>query len=143
MDVVASKKSGECPQCGHRTRPSKEVFRKGFRCPQCGVSLYVSVAYLRILFVCSAVVGLTLVGLVVGIRNPLRLFVFGIPLGFVALMAIARIAPYFKLPIFLLRDPEDIASITTLDLVNANGRETIGSKELKSFSDRVIDVTRR
>jgi len=90
----------------------------------------VSVSYLRILFVCSAVVGLTLVGLAVGIRNPIRLFVFGIPLGFAALMAMVRVAPYFKLPVFLLLDPEDFTRITTLDLVNANGQKPIATKEL-------------
>jgi hypothetical protein len=121
MYGVLNAKSGECPRCRHRIKPSKELFRKKLRCPQCGVLLYVSVTYLRTLFVLSFISGLTLVGLAIGIRNPVRLFVFGIPLGFLALTVIVRIAPHVRLPVFLLSDPEDFTSVITLGIVNVTG----------------------
>ncbi len=114
------KKSGDCPRCARAVPPSKEIFRKEFRCAGCGVLLYIPVPYLRVLFLSSAAIGITVAALAVGVRNPVRPFVFGIPLGFVILMALVRVVPYFRLPVFLLRDPEDVTNITTLDLIARN-----------------------
>src|SRR6266404_4458152 len=125
MCLAQKKQSSRCPECLHEIRPSKHIFRREFQCPECGVRLYISLAYLRTLFVVAELIGLVLSGLMVGIRNPIRLFLFGIPLGFAALMILVRLVPFFRLPAFLLRDPEHSTNMVTLDLANPWGRNHI------------------
>ena len=138
MSVTSSKKPGECPNCGYRILASRGIFGKQFKCPRCGVLIYVSAMYLRVLFLLSATIGLTLAALIVGVRNPVRVAVFGIPLGFVTLMLLVRTVPHVRLPVFLLRDPEELTSFTTLSQSNEKARTSSSSEESRSSqSERV------
>jgi predicted RNA-binding Zn-ribbon protein involved in translation (DUF1610 family) len=133
MPVAVKHEIGECPRCSHVIAPSRQIFRKEYRCPKCGARLYVSVAYLRSLFVGSAVIGIALAASTVGIQNVPRPFIFGIPLGFMVLMVLVRVAPYLRMPLFLLRDPDYPTSITTLDLMNGSEQVETGKNPRDSL----------
>jgi len=136
LDKKTLNTSGVCPRCNEGIQPSKQIFRREFRCPQCGVLLYVSTSYLRTLFVLSTVVGVGVIAFAIGIRNPVRLFLFGIPLGFVALMLLVRLAPYFRPPVFQLRDPEFLTTLTTLDLASTPEEAATSGSSKASSQDR-------
>ena len=127
--------AGKCPRCSYELKRSKEIFRRRLTCSQCGAVLHLSLLYLRCLFVASAIIGLTFVALVTGIRNPIPVFLFGIPLGFIVLMALIRVVPSVMMPVFSLRDPEDATGFTTLDLTVATqdpGKTSAGVHHPKS-----------
>jgi hypothetical protein len=85
-----------CPQCSRRMPFSKLIFREDFRCIQCQVPLHTSVLYSRVLVLLSAVLSLALLW-IFGIRD-LRLFLFYLPLGFLILTVVVRVAPFVVLP---------------------------------------------
>jgi hypothetical protein len=78
--------------------PSKLLFREDFRCIQCEVPLHVSATYSRVAVLLSAVISLALLW-ELGIRD-IRLFLFYLPLGFLILTVIARVAPFVVPPVF-------------------------------------------
>ena len=100
-----------CPQCGRRMPLSKLLFRENFRCIRCQVPLHVSVAYSRVLVLLSAFTSLVLLW-ELGIRD-LRLFLFYLPLGFLILTVMVRVAPFVVRPRIYVGKP---SAITKLDL---------------------------
>jgi uncharacterized paraquat-inducible protein A len=101
----------QCPQCGGRIPVSKLIFREGFRCVRCETPLYVSGAYSRVLLLLSALASLAIFWLL-GVRD-LRLFLFCIPLAFLILTLVVRVAPFVIRPRLYAGRP---SSITKLDL---------------------------
>src|ERR1700686_3887301 len=97
MQVPTEERRGvRCPQCGRRMPCSKLPFREDFRCIQCQVPLHVSVAYSRVLVLISAFASLVLLW-ELGIRD-LRLFLFCLPLGFLIMTLMVRVAPFLVTP---------------------------------------------
>jgi|SRR5260370_15146427 len=114
---IEEKRGVRCPQCGRRMPLSKLLFREDFRCIRCQVQLHVSVAYSRVLVLLSALTSLAVLwGL--GIRD-LRLFLFYLPLGFVILTVVVRVAPVVVPPRLYVGKP---SVITELDLSGRPGR---------------------
>jgi hypothetical protein len=112
MPVATKEKRGvRCPQCGRRMPLSKLLFREDFRCIRCQVPLYVSVAYSRVLVLLSALASLVLLW-ELGIRD-LRLFLFYLPVGFLILTLMVRVAPFVVPPHLYVGKP---SVITKLDL---------------------------
>ena len=101
-----------CPQCGRRIPPAKLIFRGDFQCIGCQVPLHVSVAYPRVLVLLSIFTSLA-VWWIFGIRD-LRLFLFYLPLGFLILTVIARVALFAVPPRLYVGKPPSV--ITKLDL---------------------------
>jgi hypothetical protein len=113
MQMPTEERRGvRCPHCGGRIALSKLVFREDFRCIRCQVPLHVSIAYSRVLVLLSAFTSLALLW-ILGIRD-LRLFLFYLPLGFVILTVIARVAIFVVPPRIHLGKPPSV--ITKLDL---------------------------
>ena len=100
-----------CPQCSRRMPPSKLIFREDFRCIQCHVPLHAPVLYSRVLVLLSAFLSLALLW-ISGIRD-LRLFLFCLPLGFLILTVVVRVAPLVVVPRLYVGKP---SVITKLDL---------------------------
>jgi hypothetical protein len=91
---------------------SKLVFREDFRCIRCQVPLHVSVAYSRVLGVLSVLASLALLW-ILGIRD-LRLLLFNLPLSFLILTVMVRVAPSVVSPrLYVGKQP---SFITKLDL---------------------------
>jgi uncharacterized membrane protein YfcA len=105
------RRGARCPQCGRKISPSKFLFREDFRCIGCQVPLHVSLAYSRVLVLLSAFASLILLW-ELGIRD-LRLFLFYLPLGFVILTVVARVALLVVPPRVYVGKP---SVITKLDL---------------------------
>jgi len=107
--TFARKASGRCPICLHELPISKAVFSADFRCERCGSRLEVSTLYWRILGLLSVVSGYILAW-EIGIHGP-RLcgvipwgfLLLWMPIGFLALMLLVRIAPYLVKPTFVKR----------------------------------------
>jgi hypothetical protein len=111
MQVSAKERRGvTCPQCGRGMPLSKALFREDFRCILCQVPLYVSVAYSRTLVLLSMITSLALLW-TLGIRN-LLLLLF-LPLGFVVLTIMVRLAPLVVSPRVYMGKP---STMTKLDL---------------------------
>jgi hypothetical protein len=92
-----------CPHCAARLANSKALFRQDLRCSQCQARLHVSVNYSRALYFLSLLISLVFLW-AVGIRN-LWLFVLYLPLGFVILTVMVRIAPYIVRPPLQVGEP--------------------------------------
>ena len=101
-----------CPRCGGQIPVSKVVFREDLHCARCGVPLHVGVTYSRVLVLLSLLVSLAALW-VTGIRD-VRLLLFYLPLGFLILTVVVRLAPLVVPPGLQLGKPT--TGITRLDL---------------------------
>jgi hypothetical protein len=111
MQMSTERPGVRCPQCGRRMPLSKLLFREDFRCIGCQVPLHISVAYSRVLVLLSALASLVLLW-ELGVRD-LRLFLFYLPIGFLILTIMVRVAPFFVRPRLYVGKP---SAITKLDL---------------------------
>ena len=111
-----------CPACSSPVGVSRLVFRPDFRCSHCGAALKPSLLYTRMVVLVGVILGYSLAW-EAGIRGPVsRLFcvpfgfiLLSIPLAFLVLMLLVRIAPFLARPTLVIRGP--IASyLTTLNL---------------------------
>jgi hypothetical protein len=100
---------------------SKLVFREDFRCIRCQVPLHVSLAYSRALVLLSVLTSAVLLW-AVGIRD-LRLFLFYLPVGFLILTVIVRIAPFVVPPRLNVGKPEK-PGVITLGISKASSQFT-------------------
>jgi hypothetical protein len=100
-----------CPQCSGRVHISMLLFRKDSRCIRCRVPLHVSPAYSRALVLLSAFTSIVLLW-ELGIRD-LRFFLFYLPVGFLVLTIMVRVAPFVVAPRLYVGK---LTATTTLDL---------------------------
>lgn len=116
-----TKTSVACPVCLRRVEVSLSIFRSDFQCKSCGAPLEVSLIYWRMLGLISVLAGYALAW-GIGIRGP-RLcgiipwgfLLLWMPIGFLVLMLLIRIAPYLVRPSIVLRRQFE-SYLTTLDL---------------------------
>ena len=118
-----NRKSATCPVCSGAVKISKSFFGLDYRCPHCSTALKVSPLYLRILVLISAVVGYVLTWLI-GMYGPPACFVvpwgvylFWMPIGFLALSFLVRVAPFLVWPTLLPRHPFE-NHLTTMNLTS-------------------------
>jgi hypothetical protein len=111
-----------CPACSIPIEVSRSIFRLDFQCPHCGTALRVSLLYTRVLGLISVLLGYAL-SWELTIPN-LRYFFSGIPwafyllwmpIGFLVLVLLVRIAPFVVKPALVLRPPFDVY-LTSLNL---------------------------
>jgi hypothetical protein len=110
-----------CPTCSIPVEISRSVFRLDFQCPHCGAALRVSLFYLRVLGVFSVLAGYVLAW-EIGIHGPRACFgipwgfyLLWMPIGFLVLMLLVRIAPFLVKPTLVPRSPFDVY-LTSLNL---------------------------
>ena len=110
-----------CPACSSPVGISRSVFRLDFQCPHCGAALKVSPLYLRILGVFSVLVGYVLAWKI-GIYGPRACFgipwgfyLLWMPIGFLVLSLLVRIAPFLVRPTLVPRRSFE-SHLTTLNL---------------------------
>jgi hypothetical protein len=85
-----------CPQCGGRVPLSMLLFRRDSRCIRCRVPVHVSPMYSRVLVLLSAFASIVLLW-ELGVRD-LRLLLFYLPVGFLILTVMVRVAPFVVAP---------------------------------------------
>ncbi len=110
--------SAACPACSGSVEISRSIFRDDFRCPHCGVALGVSALYTRLLVLFSILLAVALVwGVVIrGVPSclvclPTGFLVLGIPIGFLLLTLLVRIAPFLVKPTLVLRQHYHLTSL--------------------------------
>ena len=93
-------------------------FRQDFRCPHCGAALKASVFYSRVLVVISGLAGYVLAW-EIGIQGPrvcfgipLGFYLLWMPIGFLVLMLLVRVAPFLVPPGLFPRRPFESHLIT-------------------------------
>ncbi len=119
--MMLGHKSVECPACSLAVTISRSVFRLDFHCPHCGAALKAAPIYLRILVLLSVLIGYVLAW-GIGIYGPRACFgvpwgfyLFWMPIGFLVLSLLVRVAPYVVCPPLVLRHPFD-SHLTTMHL---------------------------
>lgn len=100
-----------CPRCGGQIPASKLLFREDFHCVRCDAPLHVGVTYSRVLVLLSLLVSLAVLW-ATGARD-VRLLLFYLPLGFLILTIVVRLAPFVVPPRLQLGKP---TAFTRLDL---------------------------
>jgi hypothetical protein len=119
---MASKRisSTPCPACSGSVEISRPLFCADLRCPRCGVALGVSPLYGRVVVLLGILLG-AVPAWEVGIHSArCCLLVMGsvfvllwIPIGFLVLTVVVRVAPFLVKPTLVLRQRH---RLTTLDL---------------------------
>src|SRR5208282_219985 len=103
--VFRTEASATCPACSRSVKVSKSVFRSDFHCQYCDAPLSVSPLYARLIYLICVLLGYFLAW-EIGIHGPRSCF-FGVPwgfyllwmpIGFLALMLLVRIAPFLVRP---------------------------------------------
>jgi DNA-directed RNA polymerase subunit RPC12/RpoP len=110
-EAMKRTRKAQCPKCGQWIPVSKSLFREGFKCTRCQAPLRVSIVYLRVLAL-MAILASTIVLWLSHIQFIGILFFF-LPLGFVFLTVLVRIAPLVVTP--SLRG-DKLSSVIKLDL---------------------------
>lgn len=115
-------KSIACPACSSPVALTRSVFRSDFRCPHCDAELVVSPLYTRLLVLLSVLFGYALAWEIgsLGPRScffniPWWFFVLWIPIGFLVLTLLVRVAPFIVRPALVLRQSNHT---TTLNLTS-------------------------
>ena len=111
-----------CPACSTPIEISQAAFRLDFQCPRCGVALAVSVLYSRVVVLISILLGYAL-SWKIAVPELRQYFydflwkfcLFWIPIGYIVLILLVRIAPFLVKPALVLRPPFDVY-LTSLDL---------------------------
>jgi hypothetical protein len=133
IEMMFDRGSVACPACSCPVEMTRSVFRSDFRCPHCGVALSASPLYVRFLALLSLLLGIALAWEIGsrGPRNcflgiPWTVFLLYLPLGFIVLTLLIRIAPFVMRPALVLRRPNHV---TTLNLASGpnNGKATADS----------------
>lgn len=123
-----AKSRGTCPICSHPVEISKKVFAADFQCGHCGAPLRVSTLYMRTLVLTGLLLGYSLAwkmgtgSMVVffwGITW--RFLLLCLPLSFLILSFLVRIAPYLVKPPLVLRHNFE-SPFTTLRLSDDDPR---------------------
>ena len=121
--MMFNRKSAACPGCSSAVEISKSFFGLDYRCPHCGAALKVSPLYLRILVLFSVLVGYVLAW-GIGIYSPRACFgvpwgfyLFWMPIGFLVLSFLVRVAPFLVCPTLVLRHPFE-SHLTTMNLTS-------------------------
>jgi hypothetical protein len=119
--MMFKRRSAACPVCSAAVEISKSFFGLDSRCRHCGAALKVSPLYLRILVLFSVVVGYVLAW-GIGTYGPRACFgvpwgfyLFWMPLGFLVLSFLVRVAPFLVCPTLVLRHPFE-SHLTTMNL---------------------------
>src|SRR5438270_5365359 len=115
---MANSKSVECPACSGALEISRSVFRSDFRCPHCGAALEVSVLYTRFIVLLSLILACP-PAWEIGILGPRSCFfgipwgfyLFWLPLGFLILTVLVRIAPSLVRPTLVVRRPHHFMAL--------------------------------
>jgi hypothetical protein len=119
-----SKPRGSCPICSHPAEMSPAIFRTDFECEHCGAPLRISMLYSRTLVILSILIGYS-VAWKVG-AGSFVVFFWGVtwkflllclPLSYLILTLIVRIAPYLVRPTLTTRQTFE-SHLTTLNLSN-------------------------
>ena len=113
---------GTCPICSHPVEISKKVFAADFQCGHCGAPLRVSTLYGRTLGLIGVLLGYSLAWKL-GNGNMVvffwgvtwRFLLLCLPLSFLVLSFLVRIAPYLVKPTLVLRRTFE-SHLTTLNL---------------------------
>jgi hypothetical protein len=110
-----------CLACSIPVEISRSVFGLDFKCPHCGEALQVSPLYGRILVAFSVLVGYALAW-EIGSYGPRACFgipwgfyLLWMPIGFLVLSLLIRIAPFGVKPALVLRPPFAVC-LTSLNL---------------------------
>ena len=111
-----------CPACSKALEVSRLVFLPNFACRHCRVALKVSLPYLRSLVVLSVLLGYALTWEASRIFSPSYLFgiptlflVLWVPIGYLSLIVLVRVVPFFVKPKLVLEWPSEF---TTLSLTS-------------------------
>jgi uncharacterized C2H2 Zn-finger protein len=112
------KEGTRCPKCDSVMFFSKLMFREGFRCVRCGAVLRVSLDYTRALVLISGLLGF-LVTWAAGMTG-VRLYLFGIPAGFLILTVMVRFVPYLVTPKLVLRHSSVVTALNLNDGEDGN-----------------------
>jgi len=109
--------TAKCPACSSPVEISRSIFRDDVRCPHCGVALGVSTLYSRLLVVLSISLAVALVwGVAIhGVPSCLICIatglLLGIPVAFLVLTLLVRIAPFLVKPTLVLRQRYQVTSL--------------------------------
>jgi hypothetical protein len=123
-----AKSRGTCPICSHPVEISKKVFAADFHCEHCGALLRVSTLYTRIVVLFCSLLGYALAWKIG--EHSLVVFFWGVtwvflllclPLSFLILSFLARIAPYLVTPPLILRRTFE-THLTILNLSSGPGK---------------------
>ena len=108
--LMLQRRSTTCPACSHPVEITRSIFRLDFRCPHCDSVLEVSRGYTRLIVLLGVLLGYALAWKI-GILGPgscflgipWLFFLLWIPLGFLALTFLVRVAPLLVRPTLVLR----------------------------------------
>jgi uncharacterized protein (DUF983 family) len=109
-----------CPRCFGPMPVSTKSLRRGNKCAQCGSELRMSEIYARVLGVVSMVLGVSLLW-AIHVRD-LTLSFWAVPMWFVVLSVLVRIAPHVIPPRLELHDSGRFATLDLQDGPKETGR---------------------
>jgi hypothetical protein len=120
--MMFDRKSVACPACSVAIELSRSVFLLDFRCPHCGAELKVSPLYTRLVVLLGVLLGYALawVATMRGPRScfmdiPSYFYLLCLPVTFLILPFVCRIAPFLIRPTLVARHPFE-SHLTTMNL---------------------------
>jgi len=115
---MATRKNAHCPRCAGAVEVCRTVFRSDLKCPHCCADLRVSALYTRVIVIFSLILASVVAWEIARIGPtscfvgiPWAFYVLWLPVAFLMLTVIVRIAPHMVTPTLVLRRRDEFPTL--------------------------------